>query len=101
MEERQRKMQFRLALIMSVTVGEFYLFQIPFSTLALIVAYKSFKGELSLSHEFATVAFSLLWFDSIINPLWTSFISHSNRILQRNSNRTNSWRIRILSETEM
>ena len=79
--ENQRRLQLRLAMIMSITVLEFNIFQIPFSALTLIVAYQIFQGELTVPHEFATVAFCLLWIDSIINPLWTSLISKSNKLL--------------------
>ena len=71
----QKKMQVRLALTMSITVLEFNIFQLPFTALVLAVVFESVLGKLTIPNEFATVAFCFFWTDSIINPLWTSFIS--------------------------
>ena len=68
-------MQIRLALIMSMTVVEFNVFQLPFTLLVLSVLFETITGRLTIANEFATLSFACLWIDSIINPLWTSFIS--------------------------
>ena len=68
-------LQLRLAIVMSMTVLEFIIFQLPATLLILTVMFQTITGQISIPHEFSTVAFAFLWFDSIINPLWTSFIS--------------------------
>ena len=72
---RQKKVQIRLALIMSLTVLEFNIFQLPFTILVLVVLYQTLTGMVTMPHEYETAAFCCIWMDSIINPLWTAFIS--------------------------
>ena len=79
LSKSRKKMQMRLAVIMSLTVLEFNIFQVPLTILVLTVLFQTYLGPLSITSEFTTVAFCFLWADSIINPLWTSFISKRDR----------------------
>ena len=79
MQKNKKKMQMRLAVIMSLTVLEFNVSQVPFTILALVVLFQTYLGPPSITSEFTTIAFCFLWADSIINPLWTSFISKRDR----------------------
>ena len=72
---RQKKVQIRLALIMSLTVLEFIIVEIPLSSLVMVVIYQSLTGMVTLQHEYETAAFCIILVDSIVNPLWTAFIS--------------------------
>ena len=94
-------MQIRLALFMSMTVIEFNIFQIPFTVMVLTVLYQTVTGKVTLNHEFATFAFSILWSDSIINPLWTCFIS--KRVKRNESSllsKSSIWRLNKLKNRE-
>ena len=96
----QKKVQIRLALIMSFTVLEFNIFQMPLSILVLAVLYQTLTGMVTIPHEFETIALSFIWVDSIMNPLWTAFISkkpkknkietHKLVYLTPNGNNTNN-----------
>ena len=71
----QKKVQIRLALIMSLTVLEFIIVEIPLSTVVMVVIYQSLTGMVTLQHEYETAAFCIILVDSIVNPLWTAYIS--------------------------
>ena len=71
----QKMVQIRLAVIMSFTVLEFNIFQMPLSILVLVVLCQTQTGMVTVPHEFETIALSFIWVDSIMNPLWTAFIS--------------------------
>ena len=77
--QRRAAIQIRLAIVMSVAVVEFIIFQLPTMLMMLTVMFQTITGNISICHEFSTVAFAFLWFDSNINPLWTSFISKGFR----------------------
>ena len=71
----EKNVQIRLAVIMSLTVLEFNIFQLPLSILVLAIIYQTLTGMVTISHEFETVGIAFIIIDSIINPLWTAFIS--------------------------
>ena len=89
-----KKVQIRLAVIMSLTVLEFNISQIPISILVVTVIYQTMTGIVTIPHEFETIALSFIFTDSIINPLWTAFISKKPNINRIFANNTNNSKIR-------
>ena len=95
----QKKVQIRLALIMSLTVLAFNIFQLPFSILVLTILYQTLTGMVTMPHEFETAALCCIWLDSVINPLWTAFIS--KRPLQSTTNKFNTFSSRTSSKWQL
>ena len=85
----QKKVQIRLAVIMSLIVLEFNIFQLPLSILVLTVLYQTLTGMVTIPHEFETVGLVFILIDSIINPLWTVFISKKPNSNQTSTNINN------------
>ena len=79
MATSNQKLQIRLAVIMSVTVLEFFLFQLPFTAVVLTTILLKVTGNLTMTTEVSTFAFSLWYIDSIINPLWTTLLTNKKK----------------------
>ena len=69
-DENRKQVQIRLAIIMSVTVFEFMLFQLPGAYVVLSAFYGQISGNLIINSKVSTFCFSLWYIDAIINPLW-------------------------------
>ena len=74
-QQTTQNVQTRLAVIMSATVLEFFIFQIPMCCVILTTIYQQVAGSLLIQSDMAAVGFALWCVDSIINPLWTTFLS--------------------------
>ena len=75
----QKKMQIRLALIMSATVVEFVVFQMPSAVMALGTLVEKVTGHLHLGSSVLTFIFFLWYFDAAINPMWSVFLTKGKR----------------------
>ena len=71
----QKRMQLRLAVIMSLTVIEFVIFQLPMSLMILATIIEKVTNHLTININLLTFNFCLWYFDSIINPLWTVLLT--------------------------
>ena len=72
-----------------------------FCVLVLTVLYQTLAGMVTMPHEFETAVLCCIWLDSVINPLWTAFIS--KRPIQSNnltkfttfsSKKSSKWRLK-------
>ena len=95
-----RKRQIRLAVIMSFTVMEFLIFYLPQFIIIIASIYQRLKGSVTLSHEYSTFGCSLWLIDSIINPLWTTFLWKQLKI-QSEPRSSNSQRRSTLTKTKI
>ena len=71
----QKKRQIRLAIIMSFTVLEFFIFYLPQFCIVMATVYQKATGSLTISNNVTTFGWGLWFLDAIFNPLWTTFIS--------------------------
>ena len=76
---RSRNVHIRMAVIMSLTVVEFFLFQLPLSAVVLITIYQRITGVLTLQSFWTSIGFGMWSIDCIINPLWITFLSSKSR----------------------
>ena len=68
--QHRKQVQLRLAVVMSLTVFEFILFQLPAAFVIFSALYGKISGDLKTDSYMATFCFSLWYVDAIINPLW-------------------------------
>ena len=80
-----QSLQMRMALVMSVTVMEFFVFQLPMSAIVLMAIFQTLFGPLVMQTNMTALCLCLWFVDSIINPLWTNLLSK-----KRNNNVTSS-----------
>ena len=71
----QKRLEIRVGIIMSVTVLEFFIFQLPIAAVGLSTISQRLQGKLTMPTEPASICTMLKLFDCIINPLWTTFLS--------------------------
>lgn len=76
---RRKRRQIRLGVIMSMTVFEFFTFQLPWSAMVVTSFLQKSFGELTMGTEMSTIAILLWWVDSSINPLWVTFLTKSRQ----------------------
>ena len=70
-----------MAVIMSVTVLEFFVFQWFLSAVILVTIFEKITGNFTTPTYMTAIGFCLLFIDSIMNPLWTTFLSQKrNRV---------------------
>ena len=63
---------------MSITVAEFFVFQLPMFGIALTTIFqKNVTGVFTLHSEWVCITFVCWFIDSIINPLWTTLLAKS------------------------
>ena len=78
----QQRIQIRLGVIMSLTVLEFCIFQLPMSSIIVATYILRFNNSLAMNANVATFTFAFWFIDAIINPLWTTMLFNKglNRI---------------------
>ena len=76
---RKKKLQIRLALIMSLTVLEFFIFYMPQFGIVMASLFARVTGSLTFGNEVTTFGWGLWFLDATFNPLWTTFLSKAKR----------------------
>ena len=71
----RKQTHFRIGFILSITVVEFVLFQMPTAIFALATLTEKLVGTTTLGSGWLTLVFMLWYLDSAINPMWTVFIT--------------------------
>ena len=69
-----KRVQIRLAIIMSVTLVEFLLFQLPTFVVIATILVQLHQGSVTLANEAWSVCIMLKLVDCVINPLWTTIL---------------------------
>ena len=67
------------ARLMMGSLFEFIICQLPFNTAMLVALTERKSGQLHLQSSAIFVSFIFIYFDSMINPFWFSFITLNNR----------------------
>ena len=75
----QKRLQIRLGVIMSLTVFEFFIFQLPWVIMGLLTFFQKNFGSLTIGTELSTFAMGMWYIDTAINPLWTTFLTKRKR----------------------
>ena len=73
-----------MAVIMSATVAEFFIFQLPLSVVVLMTIFQKLAGTLTMQNNMTALGYCLWFLDSIINPLWTTFLSTKTKRSRKN-----------------
>ena len=74
-----KNLQIRTAVIMSVSVVEFFIVHLPMSAVAMATTYQRLNGTLTIGTNLTAIPFGLLFLDSIVNPLWILSLSNGKR----------------------
>ena len=76
----QKRMHLRLAFIMSLTVVEFIIFQLPMSFIIIATLFEKKSHNFTIGKNGITIGYVLWCIDSMINPLWTTLLTKSRKV---------------------
>ena len=82
----RKKRQIRLAIIMSFTVLEFFIFYMPQFGIVMATVFSRVTGSLTIDNEVTTIGWGLWFFDATFNPLWTTFLQSKTHQTIKESN---------------
>ena len=87
----------RMALIMSATVAEFFVFQWPMSGVVLTVIFQKMANNMTIQANMGAIGYSLWFIDAAINPLWTTFLSKKRNAVSGQNNKSTMISIKATS----
>ena len=98
----RKKRQIRLAIIMSLTVLEFFIFYMPQFGVVLSTIFCRISGFLTFGNEMTTFCWGLWFLDATFNPLWITILAKSQWLREEsNSSRTQSIDLQTLNNSSL